>query len=126
MTPIHHLRMSHPFQGEVDPLRTQGEGGRDESPFSRRGGGTVMSHPKRGGGIVISHPKGACPKGGSTNHNQRERVVKRGVSLGRLHQSQPKGEGGGQIMLICTQSVYPSTAESWWPAICDVERAANQ
>ena len=26
MTPIHHPRMSHPFQGEGDPLRTQGEG----------------------------------------------------------------------------------------------------
>ena len=36
--------MSHPFQG--------GLGGRDESPFPRRGGGPVMSHPK-----------GACPKG---------------------------------------------------------------
>ena len=56
MTLIHHLRMSHPFQGEGDPLRThgegayqsvtstkergsQGEGDRDESPFPRRGGG---------------------------------------------------------------------------------------
>ena len=26
MTSIHHPRMSHPFQGEGDPLRTQGEG----------------------------------------------------------------------------------------------------
>ena len=26
MTPIHHPRMSHTFQGEGDPLRTQGEG----------------------------------------------------------------------------------------------------
>ena len=26
MTPINHPRMSHPFQGEGDPLRTQGEG----------------------------------------------------------------------------------------------------
>ena len=55
MTPIHHLRMSHPFQGEGDPLRTQGEGvyqsvactkGRgecDESPFPRRGGGRDQS-----------------------------------------------------------------------------------
>ena len=51
MTPIHHLRMSHPFQGEGDPLRTQGErGDSDESPFPRRGGGAVMSHPKRVGG----------------------------------------------------------------------------
>ena len=51
MTPIHHSRMSHPFQGEGDTLRTQGEGAyqsvtstkgrenRDESPFPRRSGG---------------------------------------------------------------------------------------
>ena len=48
--------MSHPFQ--------EGAGG----------GGTVMSHPKKGWGTVMSHPKGACPKGGSTNHNQGEGV----------------------------------------------------
>ena len=30
--------VSHPFQ--------EGVGGRDESPFPKRGGGTVMSHPK--------------------------------------------------------------------------------
>ena len=38
MTPIHHPRMSHPFQGEGDPLRTEGEGDRDESPQKRGGG----------------------------------------------------------------------------------------
>ena len=55
MMPINHPSMSHPFQGEGDPLRTlgegayqsikctkgrgsQGEGDRDESPFPRRGG----------------------------------------------------------------------------------------
>ena len=87
MTPIHH-----PFQGERDPLRTQGEGvyqsvtstkergsqgegGRDESPFPIRGGDRDESpFPKRGGGTEMSHPKGACPKGGSTNHNQGEGV----------------------------------------------------
>ena len=35
-----------------------------------------MSHPfqKGVGGTVMSYPKGACPKGGSTNHNQGEGV----------------------------------------------------
>ena len=80
MTPIHHPRMSHPFQGEGDPLRTQGEG---SHPF-QEGWGAVMSHPKRGGGTVMSHPKGACPKSSE-----------RGVSQGRLHQSQPRGGVGG-------------------------------
>ena len=51
--------MSHPFQGGV--------GNRDESPFPRRGGGSVLSHPKG-------------DKGG-----------------GGLHQSQPREGGGGRL-----------------------------
>ena len=100
MTPIHHPRMSHPFQGEGDPPGPKGRrctsllqaprrggakgrgtvmshpfqegvGGRDESP--KEGWGAVMSHPKRGGGTVMSHPKGGTrEEGGSTNHYQGE------------------------------------------------------
>ena len=47
--------MSHPFLGEGDPLRTQGEGdvpvcNRHQGEEEPRGGGTVMSHPFQGGG----------------------------------------------------------------------------
>ena len=52
--------MSHPFQEGVGAVMIH----------PKRGGLTVMSHPFKGGGTVMSHPKGACPKGGSTNHNQ--------------------------------------------------------
>ena len=107
MTPIHHPRMSHPFQGEGDPLWTQGEGayqsvtstkGRGSQgegavmshPF-QEGVGAVMSHPKRGGGTVMSHPKRGDWGGGG------------------LHQSHPRGWVGGQIMLMCTQSPYTTT-----------------
>ena len=51
---------------------------------------------KDGWGTVMSHPKGACLKGG-----------------GGLHQSQPRGGGGGQIMLMCRRSVNPSTNLSY-------------
>ena len=51
-----------------------------------------MSHPKRSGGTVMSHPKRVCPKGG-----------------GGLHQSQPRGGGGGQIVLMWGRSAYPTT-----------------
>ena len=63
--------MSHPFQEGVGTVMShpfqRGLGDRAESPF-----------PKRGGGGVMSHTKGACPKG-----------------VGGLHQSQPRGGGGG-------------------------------
>ena len=45
----HHPRMSHPFQGEGDPLRTQGEGAYQSVTSTKergsQGDGTVMSHP---------------------------------------------------------------------------------
>ena len=44
--------MSHPFQegpGGRNESPKEGLGDRDESPFSKRGGGIVMSHPKGGG-----------------------------------------------------------------------------
>ena len=56
--------MSHPFKEGVGAVMSH----------PKRGGGTVMSHPFQGGGTVTSHPKGACPKEGSTNHNQGEGV----------------------------------------------------
>ena len=113
MTLIHHQRMSHPFQGEGDPLRTQGEGAYQSVTSSKERGsqgeggtvmshpfqegwGAVMSHPKRGGGTVMSHPKGACPKGG-----------------GGFHQLQPRGGGGGKIMLMWPQSAHYSTTYSF-------------
>ena len=64
MTPIHLLRISHPFQGEGDPLRTQGEGshpfvgGRDESP--KEGWGDRDESSKRGVSQVIR--KGRVPR----------------------------------------------------------------
>ena len=48
--------MSHPFQ--------EGVGGRDASPFPKRGGWTVMIYPKGG----------TREEEGSTNQNQGERV----------------------------------------------------
>ena len=99
MTPIHHLMISHPFQGEGDLMQTQGEGayqsvtctkGRGNQveggpwwvTLSKKGWGGVWwvtqggvgdrdESPNKGvGGTVTSHPKGACPKGGSTDHYQ--------------------------------------------------------
>ena len=69
MTPIHHPRMSHPFQGEGDPLRTHGEGAYQSVTSTKgggepRGGSTVMSHPFQEGvgGRDESpfHPKEGC------------------------------------------------------------------
>ena len=91
MTLIHHPRMSHPFQGEGNPLRPHWEGAyQSVTSTKERGsqgeGGTVISHPfqegvvgrdespNRGGGTMMSHLKGACPKGGPSNHNQEEGV----------------------------------------------------
>ena len=60
-----------------------------------------MSHPFQsgvGGGTVMSHSKGG---------GQGRRV---------LHQSQRRGGGRGQIMLMCTPSVCLTTPMLW---VCD-------
>ena len=100
MTLINHPRMSHPFQRggpPVDPRgggvpvcnKHQGEGeprrgGRDESPFPRRVGSRDES-PREGWG-------------------DRNESSKRGDKGGEgLHQSQPRGGGGGQLWPFKTQ-----------------------
>ena len=106
MTLIYHPRMSHPFQGEGDPPRTLGGGdvtvcNMQQGEGEPRGGGAVMSHPyQEGVGAEMSHPK-------------------RGGGQGRmgLHQSQPRGGGGGQIMLMCRQSVCLTTYNASRPTV---------
>ena len=124
MTPIHHPRMSHPFQGEGTPCGPKGRGDCDKSPFPRRGGGTVLSHPKKGWG----GDRDESPKEG---WGDRDESSKRGVSQGGLHQSQSRGGGGGQIMLMWGQSPYPTTHGSsgrmifWRGHLSEVHRAYN-
>ena len=75
------------FSGGGGPPRTHGEGLRRWVGINPTLVGRLLF--KEGWGTVMSHSKGACPKegeGGSINHSQGEGV-------------------GGQIMLMCPQSV---------------------
>ena len=123
MTLIHHLMMSlqpndtkfkiychyAQVEGSYQSVtcnkgrRSQGEGGLWWVFLSKKGWGAVMSHPRRGGGPWWVTQRGV---------GDRDESSKRGVSQkrrGRLHQSQPRGGVGGQIMLMWGQSVNPST-----------------
>ena len=82
--------MSFPFLGEGDPLRTHGEGLRQWTGINPILVGRLLSKERWG---------------------DRDESFKVGVSQGRrggIHQSQPRGGGGGvgQIMLLCSQSTY--------------------
>ena len=106
MTPIHHPRMSHLFQGEGTPCGPKGRRDRDESPFPRRGRGTVLSHPKKGWGDRDESPKEGW--GGLWWVIQKGRVP-RGAPPITI-----KGRGWGQIMLMWGQSPYPTTPVARW------------
>ena len=62
------------------------------------------SFPKRGEGTVMSHSKGACPKGGGG----APPITAKG-----------RGWGGGQIMLMCPQSVSYTTGNYNFLLSCD-------
>ena len=92
MTPIHHPRISHLFQGEGDPLRTQGEGGPWWVTLSKKGWGDRDESPKKGVGDRDESPKEGC--GGPWWIIQKGRVP-RGAPPITI-----KGRGWGQIMLL--------------------------
>ena len=59
---IYHSMMSYPFQGEGDPLRTQGEGTYQSVTCTKgwgsqgKGGPWWVTLSKKGWGTVLSHP----------------------------------------------------------------------